>query len=352
MLRLLKQQWWKYLSLVLLMYSTITGLYIPLSAGITAIDPSQSVTGQHVSLLLQGYNTHFSQANAPEVLLKNDSSTLCATSVKVEGPQVLNVAIDLPADLKVNDAQDMYNVIVNDKVDGTFFLRNAFIVTRADSTSGTAKGQCKTDLTVLRPQHTTFPYRVILYETIRNLYFHVPMWFSMIFLLIFSFGCSLAYLNTSNPRYDLYAKNFAAAALLFGTLGILTGMIWAKNTWGAYWTNDPRLNGAAVGMLVYMAYFVLRGSLDNEIVRAKVSSVYGIFAFVIYLVFIFIIPRINDSLHPGTGGNPAFSSYDLDNTMRMVFYPACIGFISLGFWIASLLIRTELAEQQLSDENA
>ena len=347
MLNFLKQSWWKYLSLVLLMYSTIAGLYIPLAAGVSAIAPLSSTTGNKVTLHISGYNTHFAQGADIKVYLKSDSGALCATNVIAEGPQQLSAEVDLPANLKVNDKEDFYNLIVNDPTDGTFFLRNAFTVKPGTDTTASRKADCVAAVSNIKSAGRTFPNRVILYETIRNLYFHVPMWFSMITLLMFCFGSCIAYLATGKQIYDTYAEQAAIVALLFGTLGLLTGMTWANYTWGKPWVNDPRLNGAAVGMLVYIAYIVLRGSLDNRISRAKVSAVYGIFAFVIYVVFIFVVPRMNDSLHPGTGGNPAFSSYDLDNTMRMVFYPACIGFIGVAFWIMSLRIRMALAQEQL-----
>ena len=73
---------------------------------------------------------------------------------------------------------------------------------------------------------------------------------------------------------------------------------------------------------------------------------YNIFSIVIFALFIYIIPRLTDSLHPGNGGNPAFSKYDLDSSLRMFFYPACIGWILLGFWIFSILVRVELLKQK------
>ncbi len=80
-------------------------------------------------------------------------------------------------------------------------------------------------------------------------------------------------------------------------------MIWAKFTWGAFWVNDPKLNGAAVGMLVYLAYIVLRGSVEEEDKRGRLAAVYNIFAFVLFFVFIMIIPRMAAaSIHPGTDG--------------------------------------------------
>ena len=92
-------------------------------------------------------------------------------------------------------------------------------------------------------------------------------------------------------------------------------------------------------MLTYLAYIILRGSIEDEHRKAKVAAVYNIFAWVMMILFIMVIPRLNDSLHPGNGGNPAFGSYDMDNTMRIVFYPAVIGWILIGAWITSIKIR-------------
>jgi len=181
----------------------------------------------------------------------------------------------------------------------------------------------------------------ILNETIRNLFFHVTSWFAMVFLFIASFGYSIHYLNTGNAKSDLLAKIFVQTGMVFGVAGLSTGMLWAQYTWGSYWVPDPKLNGAAVALLAYLAYVVLRNSMTDELARAKVSAVYNIFAFVMMVIFIFILPRMTSSLHPGNGGNPAFSSYDLDNSMRIVFYPATIGWILLGLWISELKYRIE-----------
>ena len=72
---------------------------------------------------------------------------------------------------------------------------------------------------------------------------------------------------------------------------------------------------------------------------ARLAAVYNIFAFASLVPLLYIVPRMFASLHPGATGNPAFGSQDLDNTMRMVFYPAILGWTLLGFWIADLRIR-------------
>lgn len=194
------------------------------------------------------------------------------------------------------------------------------------------------------------PALPILHETIRNLYYHVTMWFGMMIILLVSVIYSIKYLSSNNIEHDIVAQEAASAGMLLGTLGLLTGMVWATFTWGAPWVNDPKLNGAAITMLIYVAYFVLRNSMDEEQKRAKISAVYNIFAYVMLIVFLMILPRMTDSLHPGNGGNPAFSSYDLDNNMRTVFYPAIIGWTLIGVWMMQLRIKLKKIEYKLNDE--
>ncbi|TAG60907.1 MAG: ABC transporter permease, partial [Runella slithyformis] len=128
-----------------------------------------------------------------------------------------------------------------------------------------------------------------------------------------------------------------------------TGSLWARFTWGDWWPNDPKLNGVAISMLMYFAYLILRSSFDDEQRKARISAVYNIFAFAIFVPLIYILPRLNDSLHPGNGGNPAFGQYDMDNQMRMVFYPIVIGWILLGVWIVSLRLRIREIEDHLQE---
>jgi heme exporter protein C len=197
------------------------------------------------------------------------------------------------------------------------------------------------------------PRLFILNETIRNLYFHVCMWFGMMILFIVSFVYSIKYLNSTNYRYDLFAKNFAAVGTFFGVLGYATGALWANYTWVtdqgqslAGILKEPKLIGAAIAILIYGAYFVLRGSFTDMDKRARVSAVYNIFAFAMLFPSIWIIPRMVGSLHPGApgseSGNPALNFNDIDTRLRMVFYPAVIGWTLLGVWIATLKIRIEL----------
>lgn len=189
----------------------------------------------------------------------------------------------------------------------------------------------------------------IIRQSIRNLFFHVVMWFSMMVMFGTSLVRSLRYLSTFDMKHDNYAIQSVNVGLFFGVMGIITGMEWANFTWGTPWTNDPQLNGAAITILAYFAYLVLRGSIDEENKRARISAVYNVFAFVMLIVFIGILPRLaQGSLHPGKGGSP-MTVNNLDITMRMVFYPAIAGWIIIGYWITGIRVKMARISQHLDN---
>jgi heme exporter protein C len=191
-----------------------------------------------------------------------------------------------------------------------------------------------------------------LHETIRNLFFHVPMWFGQLTLITISLIYSVLYLRKPTVKYDIYANEFAKTGIVFGILGLTTGAIWANYTWGAPWNNDPKQLGAAIALLIYLAYFVLRNSMTDIDKRARVSAVYNIFAYFIYVPMIMVLPRLVESLHPGgkgVAGNPGLGGGDLDPVMGMVFWPAVFGWTLLGLWITTLRLRLQIMlENKLS----
>jgi heme exporter protein C len=189
----------------------------------------------------------------------------------------------------------------------------------------------------------------ILNETIRALYFHVPMWFGMVLLFLVSVFYSVLYLRKPSRALDIKSMEYANVGLTFGILGMITGMLWANFTWGTPWHGDPKQNGAAIALLVYLAYFILRGSIQNEEQKARLSAVYNVFAFAAMIPLIFIIPRLTSSMHPGSGGNPGFNAYDLDSRMRLVFYPAIAGWFLIGIWLTQLRIKVRELEEQILD---
>ena len=203
---------------------------------------------------------------------------------------------------------------------------------------------------VIAGQLIDVPDLPVIRDTIRNLFYHVPMWFVMFTMFGTSLVYSIRYLSGFKPEHDLIASESVNNGIFFGIMGLTTGMVWAKFTWGDFWTNDPQLNGAAVSMMAYLAYTILRSSIDEKAMRARISAVYNIFAFMLLVIFLGVLPRLADSsLHPGKGGNSS-TMEGLDITMRMVFYPAAIGWIITAFWLLQIRTRKRKLMQVVKSE--
>jgi len=351
MINFFKKQWWKWLCAGMLIYILLAGMLIPLGPGITSIQPFVFKADSVHNFTIKGYNTHFGTDNNTQVWFKAGQEYFCAVSTKVISAEEVQVEFGIPSSVSGSISDNNYDVVLNNNDDGTISLREALTLVKTNTIEVDSTIEAKVTGCIVEVKHNqtnafAFPFREILYESIRNTFYHVPMWFAMLMMVILSSYFSVKYLKTGDAVNDNIASAFVVVALLFGALGIFTGMMWATFTWGEPWPNDPKLNGAAVGVMIYIAYIILRGSMTDEIKRGRVSAVYNIFAVVIFILFIFIIPRLpdTDSLHPGQAGNPAFSKYDLDSHLRMVFYPAVIAWILLGLWFTSFIVRIKNIE--------
>ena len=335
------KHWWKILGTLLLFTAIIIGLKTPLSSGISNVEQTRG------NIYIEGYNTSFSSEDKSlKVWLKSKNQNICPKGFNVESEDKILSHFTIPESLQ-SKSLDLF--LYSNSTD-TMVLQSAVRF------EGAAINQnelgCKIATENKASTNFSFPYREILYETIRNLFFHVPMWFTMMVILFIGFIYSIKYLSSQNPLHDKIAQEAVKVGLLFGLMGLATGAIWAKFTWGSWWVfQDIKLNGAAVSTLMYMAYIVLRNSIDEDHKRAKVSAVYNIFAYIMFIVFIMVIPRLkgSESLHPGNGGNPAFSNYDLDSSLRAIFYPAVLGWILLGTWLLNIRIRMGKIKSKLED---
>ncbi len=345
----MKQAWWKILGVVLIGYVVVGGLFTPLKTGITGVAVEGSnqfniLSGQKYNLLIDIYNPG-NGFKPEEVLLANGSKTFKADALKWDEEGILTAGIH-PGFGKNGASETMYNLFV--KANGQWMsLPNALGLKAGISDTLKSNAiELKQDEIAANPDKLKgFPNRIILYESIRNLLYHVPMWFSMIFILAFAAIQAMRYLSTGNLDYDLRSDALIRTGLLAGILGCLTGSVWASVTWGSWWPRDPKLNGVAIGMLMYLAYLLLRNGIKDEHQRARIASVYNLFVFPIFISLIVIMPKLaGDSLHPGAGGTVTFKQYDLDNTLRLYFYPSVIGWICIFSWLASLLYRYKKLE--------
>ncbi len=337
----MKGLWWKVLATVLLLYVVIVGLRTPLRPAIVQTSVSRIAPGP-VEVDVWGYGTHF-QYDQLRAWLVNDSQRVCASSVTALADDHLRASFNVPVGLR----ESMTDLEVFNGMDGAVTRFDAFYTEGLGS--GIAEEVCVGGKSV--GAGFAFPNRNILNESIRNLFFHVPMWFTMVVLMSIGVWKSILVLRTNSLEDDRAASVAVQVGLVFGTMGLITGSLWARVTWETWWTSDPKLNGAAAGVLIYLAYLVLRGSVPEPAKRSRLAAIYSIFAYSFMLLFFFVLPRLNDSLHPGNGGNPAFGQYDLDNRLRTVFYPACLGWILFGVWMYALRNRLLRLQHRLSDAN-
>jgi heme exporter protein C len=113
----------------------------------------------------------------------------------------------------------------------------------------------------------------------RIFYFHVPLaWLAFVAFFIV-FVCSIGYLRTRNSTWDRVASSSAEVGIIFTTLFLISGSIWAKPIWGVWWTWEPRLTSALVLWLIYIAYLLIRSYVSNKEQGARFSAVVGIVGF-------------------------------------------------------------------------
>ncbi len=331
--------WWKLLGAALILYTLIGGMTIPLKPGLADIIPTAIKTGEKAEFLVIGYNTNFEQSEGLTAWLKADSiRSIEAIKVVPQSATELVATFLLPNDMPNANSFHPLTVVVNSKADGICVLPGQVALQKGviDTLNTSQWSSIKS---LHRKTDFNFPYRNILVETIRNIFYHVPLWFAM--AMVFFIGVIYSILNLRNPlvKYDANAVAFTEIGVLLGVLGTITGAIWAKNTWGQYWSWDIKQNMSAIAIMVYLAYFVLRGSFDDREKSARISAVYNIFAFASLIPLLVIIPRMTESLHPGNGGNPGMGGEDLDHTMKYFLYPAFIGWTLLAVWMSNIRAR-------------
>jgi len=194
-----------------------------------------------------------------------------------------------------------------------------------------------------------------LQQSIRNTFFHVPMWFSMMIFYTVSVIHSINYLRKPQQKFDNYAVEYARVGVIYCILGLITGAIWATYQWGdpAIWKSDPKLIGAALSLLIYLAYFVLRGSLVDPTNKARISAVYNIFAYAMIFPTIWILPRMTESLHPGgqgAEGNPGLNPNDASRNVTIFMWMAVAGWTLLGVWITTLRVRLHFIIEKKNEQ--
>lgn len=154
------------------------------------------------------------------------------------------------------------------------------------------------------------PTENIMGDVQRIFYFHVPSaWVSFLGFLMVCIS-SIVFLKTGKQSWDVMAKSSAQVGVLFLTLVLITGPLWAKPAWGTFWTWDARLTTSFILWLIYIAYLMLRSYVHDKERGARFAAVFGIIGF-IDVPIVYMSIRWWRTLHPspvvagGEGGGLA-----------------------------------------------
>jgi len=131
----------------------------------------------------------------------------------------------------------------------------------------------------------------------RIFYFHVPSAICSFVAFFIVFIANFAYLSTRQPKWDWLGVAGAEVGVVCSTIVLITGPIWAHPVWGIWWTWDARLTSTFVMWLLYTAYLLLRGFLDDPQRKAMFSAVFGIFAF-LDVPLVYFSNRLWRTQHP------------------------------------------------------
>lgn len=189
-------------------------------------------------------------------------------------------------------------------------------------------------------------------DSSRILFFHVPMaWVSFVAFVAAGVWSLRYLLGRREARHDRAARVAVELGLVFGTLATVTGAIWAKIMWGAYWNWDPRQTSVLIALLFYAAYLALRAAVADAESRGRLSAAYATLGLVVSPFFYFVLPRLGFTLHPDAVVNTR-GDVDVEPRMLAVLIASSVGFTVLFFWMHALRARLARAEQRLLEEGA
>jgi len=180
------------------------------------------------------------------------------------------------------------------------------------------------------------PLEAIMGQVQRVFYFHVAnAWVGMLGFMVAAIA-GVAFLRKGDHKWDIVGLAAVEISFVFFFIAIISGSIWARGSWGTWWTWEPRLTTAAIVELVYAAYFLLRQGIEDPDRRARFGAVYAILAF-ISVPITFISIRIARTIHPviiGSGSAAAEGSFEMTPRMLQAFM---FSLITFSFIFADLL---------------
>ncbi len=194
------------------------------------------------------------------------------------------------------------------------------------------------------------PPDMSLGQAARIIFFHIPVAWVTVLAFFVSAGYSIRYLVKRQRLDDRRAANAATIGIVFCLLATLTGSLFARITWGAFWNWDPRETSIFVLLLFYFAYFALRAAIGDEETRASLTAAYSTLGIVVVPFLVFIAPRLAalTGLHPDLFNQSG--GFDMSPRMLQVFLASLVGFTGIFFWAYTIMNRLSRIEDRLIEE--
>ena len=183
------------------------------------------------------------------------------------------------------------------------------------------------------------PTDSVLGHVQRVFYFHVPIAIMSFLAFFVVFICSIGYLIKRTPQWDAIAHASAEVGVVFVTLALLTGIIWARPVWNTWWTWEPRLTTTMILWLIYVAYLMVRSYAPSQSKGAVYGAVLGIVGFVDVPIVYYSVVWWR-SIHPSPVVGPFAQADSLDGTMALILLYSFITFIF--FFAYMVMERMEL----------
>lgn len=192
-------------------------------------------------------------------------------------------------------------------------------------------------------------------ESARIIFWHVPMAILSMIWFFFAAFLAIQYLRTRDLKYDLRAAEAASVGLALTVLATLTGAIFSKMQWAGglktpwyqgYWQWDPKQTAILVVILIFGAYFGLRGALDEPRQRAQLASTYAVLGALMVPLLYYTLPHLpifGDTLHPTEVIN---RKQGMSPEYRLVFWLSTLTFLGLSCWCYDLRTRLGLLQQR------
>lgn len=190
------------------------------------------------------------------------------------------------------------------------------------------------------------PIDAVLGNVQRVFYFHVPLAWVAFLAFFFVFAASLGYLFNRSPRWDAVAQASAEVGVLFCTMVLITGVIWARPVWGVWWAWEPRLTTTLILWLIYVAYLMIRSYAPSPAQGARYAAILGVVGFADVPIVYFSVTWWR-AVHPGFVVGPAAQSGSLEPIMTRILMFSLLVFTVLFVMMLWERVSLKHAEEDL-----